>query len=219
MELGMHVEKRPAGPRAARPAANAKPQFHLCIPDVSGDERLSVAGSRERPLYPPVAPRNPIEAARNKLSEKRYRDGHQHVTEMIEGLRDKRRRLFKRLWTASVVLTALSVVALAVELIHKTDVFSSLGDTVQTDGHSAIDSSRRARSGAVRHAPLKKTAAPRQWSNELSAEPSVQSAVYETTGRAGQEGAWLEGKIADTETETDRSRPGALHDDPQSGPR
>jgi hypothetical protein len=219
MELGMHVEKRPAGPRAARPAANAKPQFHLCIPDVSRDARLPADGSRERPLYPPVAPRNPIEAARNKLSEKRYRDGHQHVTDMIEGLRDKRRRLFKRLWAASVVLTALSVVALAVEVIHKADVFNSLGDTVETNGRSASDTPRRTRIGAARNAHLKKPAEPRQWSNELPAEPSVQSAVYETTGRAGQEGAWLEGKIADTETETDRSRPGALHDDPQSGPR
>jgi hypothetical protein len=218
MELGMHVEKRPAGPRAARPAANAKPKFHLCIPDVSGDERLSVAAPPEKPLPAPVALRNPIEAARNKLSEKRYRDGHQHVTDMIEGLRDKRRRLFKRLWTSSVVLTALSVVALAVELIHKAD-FSSLGDTVETNGRAAIDSSRHARSSATRPAPLTKPAAPQQWSNELPAEPSVQSAVYETTGRVGQEGAWLEGKIADTETETDRSRPGAPHDDPQSGPR
>jgi hypothetical protein len=219
MELGMHVEKRPAGPRAAHLAANAKPQFHLCIPDVSGHVRLPAAGSREKPLHPPAALRNPIEAARIKLSEKRYQDGHQHVTDMIEGLRDKRRRLFRRLWTASVVLTALSVVALAVELIHKADFFNSLGDTVESNGHAAIDSSRRARSSAARRAPPTKPTAPRQWANELPAEPSVQSAVYETTGRAGQEGAWLEGKIADTDTETDRSRPGALHDDPQSGPR
>src|ERR1700730_15795628 len=141
MELGMHVEKRPAGPRADRPAANAKPQFHLCIPDVSGEETLRLPGALEKSLRLSPAPRNPIDAARAKLIEKRYREGHQHVTEMIEGLRDRRRRLFKRLWTASVVLTALSVVALAVEVIHKTDVFSSLGDTVQTDGRSVIDSS------------------------------------------------------------------------------
>jgi hypothetical protein len=219
MELGMHVEKRPAGPRAARPAANAKPQFHLCIPDVSGDERLPASGLREKPFDQPAAPRNPIDAARAKLSEKRYRDGHQHVTDMIEGLRDKRRRLFKRLWTASVVLTALSVVALAVELIHNADLFSSLGDTVETNGHSAIDSSHRTRTGTARNALLKKPPAPRQWSYELPADAPVQSAAYETTGRAGQEGAWLAGKITDTDTETDRSRPGAPDDDSQSSPR
>jgi hypothetical protein len=225
MELRMHVEKRPAGPRVRRGspdparAAQAKPQFHLCIPDLSGDERLAAPGPPDKPPHQPAPPRNPIDAARTKLSEKRYREGHQHVTEMIEGLRDKRRRLFKRLWTASVVLTALSVVALAVELVHRADFLSTLGDTVETNGHSTIDSSRRARRSADRSATPRKLAAPRQWTNELPAEPSVQSAVFETTGRAGQEGAWLEGKIADTDIDTDRSRSGALHDDPQPGPR
>ncbi len=65
----------------------------------------------------PIA-RDPIARAQSRLSEKRYQDGHQQVTGLIERMREKRRRLFDRLWIASIALTALSVVALAVELIQ-----------------------------------------------------------------------------------------------------
>jgi len=221
----MYVEKRPTGLQIrrgsqdhARPA-NVRPQIHLCIPDLSGDEKSLAAGLRSKSPQQSAPPRDPIDAARAKLSEKRYREGHQHVTDMIEELREKRRRLFKRLWAGSIALTALSVVALAVELIHRAEFLNPLSDTVQTDDQPATSPSRRTHGGVARRPALKKTPVPRQWSNALPTETPVQSAVYETTGRAGQEGAWLDGKIAETDTETDRSRPGAPHDDSQSGPR
>ncbi len=132
----MPVEQRSLGVRPdARPAVS-KPQFRLRLPDVSARPKSADAApaAEESELRIPV--RDPIAAARAKLSEKRFADGRRQITRMIEKLRGKRQRLIKILWAASVALTALSVIALAVEFVHKTNFLHSAGDTIQTDDQS-----------------------------------------------------------------------------------
>src|SRR5262249_50686986 len=130
MEMGMPVEQRPTVSPSRAPTAPSKPRFYLRLPDVLAESKPAATAARPGE---PAPVRNPVASARAKLSEKRFLDGHRQVTSMIEGLRDRRRRMFSRLWNASIVLTALSVVALAIELIQRTDVLRSFGDTVQSD--------------------------------------------------------------------------------------
>jgi hypothetical protein len=148
------------------------------------------------------------------LSEKRFLDGHKQVTSMIEALRSRRRRLFRHLWYASVTLTALSVVALAVELLHKMDFLNSIGDTVETNVPHESAAPGAARDTAGGKAPRAKSGAPRAWSNALPADSPVESAVYDKIDHADREGAWLQGTIADQDP--DRPDLGTRHDDHQS---
>jgi hypothetical protein len=158
--------------------------------------------------------RDAIGAARAKLSEKRFLEGHRQVTGMIEDLRNRRRRLFKRLWAASILLTALSVVALAVELAQHTDVWKSFGDSAQTEDHAAPRPFPKAHEATPLKAIPAKTGAPREWSNQLPDEGSVESAIYETSQQYRDNGVWLKGTITDNETESPRR--GEMHDDHQS---
>jgi len=209
----MPVEQRPAASRPGAPVSASKPQIYLRLPDVFAEEPLLKTALHTVPSRRPN-PSDSLGEARAKLSEKRFLDGHRQVTSMIEGLRNRRQRLFRHLWYASVTLTALSVVALAVEVVHRMDFLNSIGDTVETsDPHeSAVPSA--ARDTADGKAPRAKPGAPRAWSNALPADSSVESAVYEKVDGTLHQGAWLQGTIADQDS--DRPHLGTLHDDHQS---
>jgi hypothetical protein len=162
----------------------------------------------------PAAPaHDAIAAARARLSEKRFLEGHRQVAGLIQDFRDRRRRLFQRLWAASIVLTALSVMALAVELVQRTNLFPSLGDSAQLEELSAP----RALQKVHEAEPLKTTpakSAPREWSNQLPEDGAVESAIYETSREYRENGVWLKGTISENETESPRR--GDPHDDHQS---
>ncbi len=207
-------EPRPAGRRQGAPVAASRLQFHLRLPDVSADPKRTAPHTN--PMYSAnVAPaHDAIAVARAKLSEKRFLDGHKQVTGMIEDLRHRRQRLFRRLWAASVFLTALSVVALGVELVQRTDILNPIGDAVVAEEQKSAEPARSRRETAPLSKPAVKAGAPREWSNQLPEEKSVQSAAYETAGPNDRAAAWLPGTI--TENENDKPRRGDLHDDHQS---
>ena len=128
----MPVEPRvPGNGRGALVAPPKKPQFHLRLPDVFVDRHgdRTLADGTRRANSPPV--HDAVASARAKLSEKRFAEGHQQMAQMIATLRHRRQRFFRGLWSASVLLTALSVVALAVELLQRMDVLNPLGDPVR----------------------------------------------------------------------------------------
>ncbi len=208
----MSVEQRTSGGRRGAHDTTQEPRILLRLPDVAPPSKAAPARPNE-PRKRAVPKTEDLADARTKLSERRFREGHQQVTEMIEKLRDRRRRLFKRLWAASVGLTALSVVALAVELVHQMEYPNSMDETVPTSEQPVarrkvppdITASKSSRP---------KSAAPREWPNSLPVQSPVQSAIYETAGQAKGAGARLGGSILDDES--DRSQSGELHDDPQS---
>ncbi len=139
---------------------------------------------------------------------------------MIDKLRNRRQRLISTLWVASVALTALSVIVLAVELVHKSNYLNSAGDTIQTDEQIEAPRKKNAalpRPGRRMNAALRAVHLPQEWTNSLPADKPVQTASYETAGHAGHEGAWLGGTI--TDSDSDRTNSGALHDDHQSRTR
>jgi hypothetical protein len=207
----MPVEHRPLAGRRETPAALLKPPFHLRIPDVFAEQASIAPQARPAAAGPPP---DAIAEARAKLSEERILDGHRQVTSLIAGARDQRRRLFGRLWAASILLTALSIVALAVELVQRIDFWKPVGDTVQIDVGKVTENPRSAPGTAQTAKPEPKPGAPREWSNQLPQQGAVKSAVYET-GRAGKkEGAWLPGTIS--ENENDKPLSGDAHDDHQS---
>ncbi len=209
--MGMPVEHRSAAGRGGAPPQALKPPFHLRIPDVLA-EQTSAARKPHAAAAP--LPRDAIAEARAKLSEKRILEGHRQVANLIAGARDRRRRLFGRLWAASILLTALSVVALAVEIIERLDFFNPVGDTVQIDDAKATDHFGSTPRTAPPRTTERKAAAPREWSNQLPQHGSVKSAVYETVAPGTREGARHPGTIS--EKDTDRPRGGGLHDDHQS---
>ena len=213
LEMGMPVDHRPTDSRRGAATAS-KPRFHLRLPDVSATVRPA-APSPAEPRPASSAPvRDAIGAARAKLSEKRFLEGHRQVTGMIEDLRNRRRRVFKRLWAASIVLTALSVVALAVELVQRTELLKSYGDAAQTEDHSTPQPLQKVHEATPLKTTPAKSGAPREWSNQLPEDGTVESAIYETTQQFRDNGVWLKGTI--TENETESPRRGDLHDDHQS---
>lgn len=250
----MPVEKRPAATRRSAPPAEGKAsaaskiEFRLRLPDVSlSNEQnsaprptphatpLSPSIDDERRLAPPVPatpskqrpdpPRDSIAEARAKLIEKRYADSHRQVTGMIEGLRDRRRRIFKRLWTASVLLTALSVVALGVELLQNSNLLSVFGDSAPVAEPSLTGKSRTSGTAPENKPVPAKSDAPRVWSNGLPNESPVvnhaviendanERAVIEQIGHNERQGVWLPGTILDNDSESPGR--GDRHDDHQS---
>src|SRR5262245_53483890 len=213
LEMGMPVQHRPTDSR--RGAGKApKPRFNLRLPDVSAAPVPVVAPATEAGPAPSAPVRDAIGVARAKLSEKRFLEGHRQVTGMIEDLRNRRRRLFKRLWAASILLTALSVVALTVELLQRTDLWKSFGESAQTEDHSAPRPLPKVHEATPLKAIPPKSGAPREWSNQLPEEGTVESAIFETSQQYRDNGVWLKGTITDNETESQRR--GDLHDEHQS---
>jgi len=205
----MPLEKRPALRLRGAPGQAWPPSVHLCIPDLATEENSAGSGRRPEERHATASFRDPIRAARSKLSEKRFRDGHQQVTTMIEDLRDRRRRQFRRLWIASLTLTAASVVALAIGL------FQNMSRADRDAIRRSESRARRNRSHLDRHTlPPPETIPAR--GNKSGERGSIESALYETPGRyetsgQGDDGAaWFEGTIA--EGELNESSDGAGHD-------
>ena len=192
----MPVEKRPAVGIRGGPGETARPPIHLCIPDLSAEEGAPESkgpnGRRGR-----IAIHDPIAAARSRLSEKRFRDGHQQVTTMIEDLRERRRRQFRRFWLASMVLTAGSAVVLAFGLLR-----GNGGDA----GAKSQPGKGSRRAG--RHETTQPQAIDAQ-ANLRSERDPIQPVAYEAPA-SDDAGVWLEGTIA--EGESDESSDGVSHD-------
>lgn len=146
-----------------------------------------------------------VATARARIRKQRYDDGHQHVTNMIDRMRDRRRRLFDRLWIASVVLTALSLVALIVEVIQSLNTHQSTAEIAPATSESAP--ARPVARRSSHHPPRSVVPAGAQvLANELpepvSGEYPVQSALYTTDGQLRPKGVWLDGTINDNDTDT-----------------
>jgi len=209
----MPVDHRPTDRRRG-PATAPKPRFYLRLPDVSAASRPAAPPALAPQPAPSVPVHDAITAARAKLSEKRFLEGHRQVTGLIEDFRNRRRRLFQRLWAASIVLTALSVVALAVELVQQGDLLKSFGDSAQGEDHSVPRILPKVHEATPLKATPAKSGTRREWSNQLPQEGTVESAIYETPQQYRDNGVWLKGTITDNETEGPRG--GDLHDDHQS---
>jgi len=202
----MPVEKRPASNFRDGPVRVSSPSIHLCIPDLTADEDVS----QDQPAAvrrPRESTLDPISLARSKISEKRFRDGHQQVTSMIEDLRDRRRRRFRLLWTASIALTACSIVALGFGLFQTTN--KGEGESIRSNDSRARARTRKNRSMAERDAATLSRPIPGDLKLLPTREP-VRPALYETPTPAEDSGAWFEGTIADGES--DQSSDGAVHD-------
>jgi hypothetical protein len=208
----MPVDHRPTDSLRARGTA-PKPRFHLRLPDVTA--AAAPAPRPEIAAQPTSAAHDPIAAARARLSEKRFLEGHRQVAGMIENFRNRRRRLFQRLWAGSIVLTALSVLALAVELVQRANLFKFVGDSAQVQEPSAPRALQKLHEAEPLQTTPAKPGAPREWPNRLPEEGAVESAIYETSQQYRENGVWLKGTI--TDNETDSPRRGDLHDDHQSG--
>lgn len=211
----MPLEKRAAQTHRGAPAARPGRPFHLRLPDVFADQK-----PRATPSPEPRSPRqavvacDPTAGVKAQVSEKRYQDGHQQVTGMIERMREKRRRLFDRLWVASIALTALSIVALAVELIQ--GLQSPVPVRVAPVSARKKDTPRQfARKTATSPARPVSPAAAREWSNELPDDQPVKSALYTTEDGPEPKGVWLDGLISDPDSDSEPPS-GVQHDDAQS---
>src|SRR5262249_7930065 len=149
------------------------PSIHLCIPDLAAEENSAGTGQRPQERRAPASFRDPILDARSKLSEKRFRDGHQQVTTMIEDLRHSRRRQFHRLWIASLALTAASVVALAIGL------FQNMNRADRDAIRRSESRSRGRRSHIDRRTQNPSETIPAQ-GNTSGERGAIESALYET---------------------------------------
>jgi len=154
-----------------------------------------------------------VARARAKLSERKLADRRQDIPTMIAGMRNRRRKLLDRLWIGSIVLTALSVVALGVELLHELPVGTPAGESATSDVDNP-HSGEIARGRNTRTIQPVSGVAARAWSNELPAEIAVKTAHYTTDGTGGPAGALLNGTI--TDSDPDRQQPGVKHGGPQS---
>ena len=227
LEIEMPLEKRPAQIHQRAPVAAPRRPFHLRLPDVLADQKPQATSSPE--VRPPrkAAAYDPTARVKAQLSEKRYQDGHQQVTGLIERLREKRRRLFDRLWIASIALTALSIVALAVELIQgmQSPVPTRIAARGSKRSGAADTNETGKKNDALRHVVRKtyesperpvSTAAAREWSNEMPDDQPVKSALYTTDEGPKPKGVWLDGLIANPDPNSERPTRGAPHDDHQS---
>lgn len=245
----MPVEKRTARTNRLAPVALPRRPFHLRLPDLFADEKpRATPGPERQPPRPavvndptararsqltdrqlPVARSNTaqsnntrsngVQSAKSRLSQKRFQEGQQHVAGMIERMREKRRKLFDRLWIASIALTALSVLALAVELIQG----------VQSPVPTRITHPSAKRTAAPRQlvkkasdspVPPVSAAAARTEANERQDDQPVTSALYTTEeDRPQPPNVWLDGPIANPDSEPQRLSRGGPHDSHQSRTR
>jgi hypothetical protein len=162
----------------------------------------------------------PLVSENSSDKEKRYAAGQREVTGMIEELRGKRQRVFRRLWVATVLLTAASAVALGVELLQKADLWSYLGGSEPSVvGKPGTPDGLQAGQSAG-----DKSDAPRVWSNGLPGDLREIPAGAEQTGGvkptieqisySERTGVWLPGTI--TDADSDDPEHGDRHDDHQS---
>lgn len=204
--MGLSRENRSQSSDRRGTAHERGQAFHLRLPDLFAAERPRTVRSapprsEEKPSRSTVAV-EPVAQARQKLSHKRYRDGKQQVAGIIEDARARRRKLFGRLWIASVTLTALSIVALAIELIQGLHPGTATGDAIPV----AADGGPIVRKSSSRSPRRVVPAVARKWSNESpgggAADGSVQSALYTMEGDKKPNGVWLDGTINESDSET-----------------
>jgi hypothetical protein len=207
LELPRPTRQNAADKRRRAAVLRSQTPFLLRLPDVAVPVKpqLSVSTpsvSKSKPASRPTA-HNQVASARARISKQRYDDGHQHVTNLIDRMRDRRRRILDRLWIASVVLTALSIVALVVEVIQNLN-------TAQPAAESAHSHASPTRPVARRSSPRSPRsvvpAAAQVLANELpepeNGEHPVKSALYTTDRPNRPKGVWLDGTITDNESET-----------------
>ncbi len=130
---------------------------------------------------------------------------------MIDRMRDKRRKLFGRLWIASVVLTAMSIIALAVEVIQGLSFTAATAESVPAAG-DAGSTRTVARKPSARSSrsvvPAEGQIATSDLSDAATDKNPVKSALYTTDGRGKPKGVWLDGTINDsTVDDTDSDKP------------
>jgi hypothetical protein len=143
-----------------------------------------------------------VAAARTEISQRRYEEGHRQVTRIIDRMRDRRRRWFDRLWFTSVLLTVLSIGALAIELYQNFSEPQSDADTAATydamrpTNLQARKSEKRTGKQVV---PINSEDPANEMAEPADDETPVNSAIYTTTEGGQPQGAWLTGKINDGE--------------------
>jgi hypothetical protein len=189
------------------------------LPDLFAEEKSQTTPDAERRPPQQAVTYDPTARARAQLSERRYQNGHQQVTGMIERMRVRRRKLLDRLWVGSIALTALSIVALAVELIQgmQSPIATRVASRVGSRPVQKADTSRQVgRKTSAPPAQPVSTAAAREWSNELPEDQPVKSALYTTEEGPKPKGVWLDGLITNPDSDSERPSPGAQHDDHQS---
>lgn len=203
------ADQNSADKRRRATALRSQPPFHVRVPDVSPPRKprpasQSAAGLQNKPTMRPTA-HDPVAKARARLKKKRYDDGHQHVTTMIDRMRDKRRRLFGRLWIASVVLTAMSIIALAVEVIQGLSFTAATAESIPAAG-GAETARAVARKPSARSSrsvvPAEGQIATSELSDASTDKNPVKSALYTTDGRGKPKGVWLDGTINDSDSDT-----------------
>lgn len=175
-----------------RPARPARPQPAIARPPIA----------QPASSHPPAATTPPVETP--PLTSRRYDAGHRQVTQMIDQMRDKRRRLLARLWNVSLALTALSLIALISELVQSWN--SSAGDTdAQEVAVDAAPTPSAPKPTAPRRAPRIVPVRAQVLANELPAaddEEPVQQAFFTTRETERPKGVWLDGTIHTDDSDT-----------------
>lgn len=202
-------DQNAADKRRRATALRSQPPFQVRLPDLTPPRKPLPAPpapevTTSKPQIRPIA-HDPVANARARISKKRYDEGHQNVTGLIDRMRDKRRKLFGRLWIASVVLTALSIVALAVEVIQGLSFTAATAESVPAnDGaestHPVARKPAARSSSSVVHAEAQ-TSGYAQFDAEKG-ENQVKSALYTTEGAGKPKGVWLDGTINDNDSNT-----------------
>lgn len=210
---------------ADKPRATRGPEPRPKQPAVANDPTVRARSQLSNPQLPispirnsapsTVAQSTTVPSTDSKLSQKRYHDGRQQVTGMLERMRENRRKLFDRLWVASIAVTALSVVVLAVEIIQ--GIQSPVAARVEHPTLKKTGSrSRLAQNPAASPSRPVSAAAARTWENETQNEQPVTSALYTTEESPQPQGVWLDGPIANTDPEPDGPSQRGQHDGHQS---
>lgn len=216
----MPVEKGPDKKRSGSPARGTTTPFRIRVPDLAPARTFAdqapvrpATAAAPRPAGTSVVNDDPVARARAKLNERKLTERQQDVPTMIAGMRNRRRKVLDRIWIGSIVLTALSVVALGVELLHELPVGTPGGETatVEVDQPESAEIARGRNTRISR--PVSRVAA-RAWSNELPAESAVKSASYATEENGRPTGATLSGTITDSDSDDQQS--GVTHGAPQS---
>lgn len=211
LELALPTAKTAAQPRRSG-LLHADPPFLLHVPDLSPKpEPKPAPAARIDPQKDPERTESTADQAspvRAQIRQKRYDDGQKHVAELIDRLREKRRRFFGRLWIASVVLTALSIVALAVELIQGFSVAARSPES--NPAVSERDGSRATARTSPARSRKSSVSTARAWSNEApdaagNAKP-IEPAAYKVEGQTQPRAAWLEGTISDGDPPAEPNR-------------
>jgi hypothetical protein len=207
-EMAPPVERNPADKHRRAAALRSLPPFQLSVPDLTPSRKprpaVSAPASPQSASAGGPTENDPVAAARARVSQRRYDDGHQHVTSLIGRMRDRRRQLFGRLWIASVILTALSIIALVVEVIQNLNAPQATAEAelATVDAKAVRPSTGRLASRSTRNVvPAEAQTLATDLPESVDGEQPVQPAHY-TTDRPGKpQGVWLDGTIDDKDSE------------------